>query len=176
MCCVISEAPEDRHIYSQPHSLDTISPKTLRSDAGRHLIWPNSSRCLLDCVIVIQIAPFACCCFCVITTFKKGPEGFFFFLGSLKATSSLGSDAAPAPVHRHRASLIQSFLRRFHQDGQTAVRHLSFLHRAHQLHRKRQKTYSVWKVNLSSRGRDNYLLPRRQQWKRRPITVTSRTL
>ena len=33
--------------------------KALRSDAGLHLIWPNSSRRILDCVIVIQIALFA---------------------------------------------------------------------------------------------------------------------
>ncbi len=44
---------------SMPQSLDTVSPKTLRSDAGLHLIWPNSSRRVLDCIIVIQIAPFA---------------------------------------------------------------------------------------------------------------------
>lgn len=54
------------HIYSDfmknkstPQSLDTVSPKTLRSDASLHLIWLNSFRRVLDCIIVIQIAPFA---------------------------------------------------------------------------------------------------------------------
>ena len=81
----------------------------------------NSAICIWD--------PF----FSVITTYKKRrPERFS--LASLKDPSR--SDAASAPVHRHRASLIQSFLRRLHQDGQAAVGHLALLHGAHQLHRK----------------------------------------
>lgn len=60
-----------------------------------------------------------------------------FFSASLKDPSR--SDAASAPVHRHRASLIQSFLRRLHQDGETAVGHLALLHGAHQLHRKQSR-------------------------------------
>lgn len=43
----------------QPQSLDNMSPKTLRSDAGLLLIWLNSSHRVPDCIIVIQIAPFA---------------------------------------------------------------------------------------------------------------------
>lgn len=54
----------------------------------------------------------------------------------LKVLLVSGSDAAPAPVHRHRPPLIKRFLGRLQQDGQAAVGHLPLLHRAHQLHRK----------------------------------------
>lgn len=36
-----------------------FTQNTLRSDADLHLIWPNSSRRVLDCIIVIQITSFA---------------------------------------------------------------------------------------------------------------------
>lgn len=36
-----------------------FTQNTLRSDADLHLIWPNSSHRVLDCIIVIQITSFA---------------------------------------------------------------------------------------------------------------------
>lgn len=125
----------------QPQSLDNMSPKTLRSDAGLLLIWLNSSHRVPDCIIVIQIAPFAWFLFffSITTLNRAAAEGFLGILWKILLVS--GSHAAPASVHRHRASLIQSFLRWFHQDGQAAVGHLSLLHGAHQLHGKRQRAY-----------------------------------
>lgn len=58
-------------------------------------------------------------------------------------TSHLGpvSDSTPTAVHCHRAPLIQCLLRWLQQDGQTAVGHLTLLHRTHQLIRKQEVTW-----------------------------------
>lgn len=150
MLCVWSEAPDVKTLDITDEINRHISASIIRyrftQNTQECLICPNSSGCMLDCNIVIQIAPFAYF-FCVITTFK----GCFFCLVFLASNS----DSAPASVHRHRFPLIQSLLCSFHQNGQAAVRHVSLLHGAHQLRREQQRTEYVacrttaGKVNLS---------------------------
>lgn len=153
-----SEAPDVKTLDITDEINRHISASIIRyrftQNTQECLIWPNSSGCMLDCNIVIQIAPFA--------SSPPLKVVFFFFLAS-------DSDSAPASVHRHRFPLIQSLLCSFHQNGQAAVRHVSLLHGAHQLRREQQRTEYVacrttaGKVNLSKRGgplssgRNNYL-------------------
>lgn len=165
MLCVWSEAPDVKTLDITDEINRHISASIIRyrftQNTQECLICPNSSGCMLDCNIVIQIAPFASF-LCVITTFKGWGFFWFFVLAS-------NSDSAPASVHRHRFPLIQSLLCSFHQNGQAAVRHVSLLHGAHQLRREQERTEYVacrttaGKVNLSKRGgplssgRNNYL-------------------
>lgn len=82
MLCVWSEAPDVKTLDITDEINRHISASIIRyrftQNTQECLICPNSSGCMLDCNIVIQIAPFASF-FCVITTFKGwGFFGFFW--------------------------------------------------------------------------------------------------
>lgn len=107
MLCVWSEAPDvktlDRTDEINRHISASIIRYRFTQNTQECLICPNSSGCMLDCNIVIQIAPFASFFFVSSPPLKVGVILFFFGI-QLRLRPRFGP---PTPVPSDPESPLQ---------------------------------------------------------------------